>query len=53
MAKLTIEIEENEFALFDYVTYLDGVMVDEDGGFTAERFALEYAQSNAQRAMWI
>ena len=43
MAKLTIEIEENEFALYDYETWLNGVPVASDTNFTSEEAALEAA----------
>lgn len=43
MAKLTIEIEENEHALYDYEMWLNGVPVGSDGNFTTEEAALEAA----------
>lgn len=45
MAKLTIEIEENEFALYDYEVLVDGNgLIAEDGNFTTEEGALENAR---------
>lgn len=48
MAKLTIEIEENEFALYDYRVYLNGDLIREDENFTDINQAEEYALSNAE-----
>lgn len=48
MAKLTIEIEENEFALYDYRVYLNGDLIREDENFTDIDQAEKYAFSNAQ-----
>lgn len=43
MAKLTIEIEENEFALYDYRVSLNGDEVDAGENYTAEEYALDDA----------
>lgn len=43
MAKLTIEIEENEFALYDYEMFLNGAPVHSDENFTTEDAALQAA----------
>jgi hypothetical protein len=43
MAKLTIEIEENEFALYDVRAYLDGEEVLLTGNYTSEEAALAEA----------
>lgn len=47
MAKLTIEIEENEFALYDYKVYLNGDLIRTDENFTNIDQAEEYALANA------
>lgn len=47
MAKLTIEIEENEFALYDYKVYLNGDLIRTDENFTNIDRAEEYARANA------
>lgn len=39
MAKLTIEIEENEFALYDVVAYIDDYKVMAGGNYTSENAA--------------
>lgn len=36
MAAVTIEIEENEFNLFDYALTVNGDTVAEDGNYTTE-----------------
>lgn len=43
MAKLTIEIEENEFALYDYYLIMDGVEIDRGENYTVEEYALDDA----------
>lgn len=48
MAKLTIEIEENEFALYDYRVYLNGDLIRTDENFTDIDQAEWYALCNAQ-----
>lgn len=54
MAKLTIEIEENEFALYDYEAYLDGVLFREECNFTSEAAALDHANHHVRStATWI
>lgn len=47
MAKLTIEIEENEFALYNYKAYFNGELIREDYNFTSSEMAEEYARANA------
>lgn len=42
MAKLTIEIEENEFALYDVLFRWNGERVDEAENFTSEEAAIEW-----------
>lgn len=44
MAKLTIELEENEFALYDYEVYFNGDLIMEDGCYTSESIALTSAR---------
>ncbi len=41
MAKLTIEIEENEFALYDVNVYLNGEEVMLSSNYTSEDAALQ------------
>lgn len=48
MAKLTIEIEENEFALFDVSVYVNGEFHYKDENFTTEDQAYEHALSSFQ-----
>lgn len=43
MAKLTIEIEENEFALWDVRATLNGRKILESENYTSENVALERA----------
>lgn len=50
MAKLTIEIEENEFALFDADVYLNGLFESRHENYTSEEGAYEAAISR-YRAM--
>lgn len=45
MAKLTIEIEENEFALYDVSVYVNGEFKYTDENFTSEEAAYEHAMS--------
>lgn len=52
MAKLTIEIEENEFALYDYEVYVNGVLVLEDGQYTSESVALTSAREAVRGLRW-
>lgn len=40
MAKLTIEIEENEYALYDVEAFLDGNLILNVGNYTSEPAAL-------------
>lgn len=40
MAKLTIEIEENEFALYDVRAHLNGQLLLNVGNYTSEEAAL-------------
>lgn len=47
MAKLTIEIEENEYALYDVRCFLDGQLFDSIGNFTSEDAALFFARESA------
>lgn len=47
MAKLTIEIEENDFALYDVSAYLNGELVYQDGNCTSEDNAIFYAREVA------
>lgn len=51
MAKLAIEIEENEFALYDYRVLLDGVEIDADGNYTEEEYALDNAYAGL--SLWM
>lgn len=46
MAAVTIEIEENEFNLFDYALTVNGNTIAEDGNYTTEDGA-EYAAKMA------
>lgn len=43
MAKLTIEIEENEDALYDMAVYLNGEEVMLSGNYTSESVAISEA----------
>lgn len=45
MAKLTIEIEENEFALYDYTIRINDEVVAHDGNFVM----IEYADEEARK----
>lgn len=40
MAKLTIEIEENEYALYDVEAFLDGKIIYAADNHTSERAAI-------------
>lgn len=44
MAKLTIEIEENEYALYDVTATLDGNLLISGENYTSEEAALEDVQ---------
>ena len=48
MAKLTIEIEENEFALYDVTVYVNGEFLYTDENFTSEDVAYAHAMSSFQ-----
>lgn len=50
MAKLTIEIEENEFALYDVSLYYNGVFYWDDINYTSERAAYEEAIHRGREA---
>lgn len=50
MAKLTIEIEENEFALYDFKVYYNGEIWSADDHYTSERAAYEEAVTRGQEA---
>lgn len=50
MAKLTIEIEENEFALYDVAVYVNGSFKYRDENFTTEDAAYEHAMSSFRPA---
>ncbi|MGG7211950.1 hypothetical protein [Clostridium baratii] len=47
MAKLTIRIEENEFALYDVSTYVNGELVHRDGNCTTEENAIFFGREAA------
>ena len=47
MAKLTIEIEENEFALWDVSTYVNGELVYRGGNCTTEENAIFFGREAA------
>lgn len=46
MAKLTIEIEENEFALYDVSVTVNGEFLYRDENFTSEEAAYNHALSS-------
>lgn len=48
MAQVTIELETNEFALYDYVARVNGFWVGQDGNFTTETAALEDAHEKVR-----
>lgn len=48
MAQVTIELEINEFALYDYVARVNGFWVAQDGNFTTETAALEDAHEKVR-----
>jgi hypothetical protein len=50
MAKLTIEIEENEFALWDYAVYYNGILWSEGSNYTTEQGAHLEAVLRGQEA---
>lgn len=52
MAKLTIEIEENEFALYDVIARLDGKTIFEGDNYTSEELALSEAHKMATIVWW-
>lgn len=48
MAQVTIELESNEFALYDYVVRVNGFWVGQDSNFTNEIAALEDAHEKVR-----
>lgn len=50
MAKLTIEIEENEDALYEVTLYVNGSFLYFDENFTSETAAYEHALSSVPAA---
>lgn len=44
MARLTIEITENEYALYDYTLWVNGVVFEQGENFTREEYALQAAR---------
>lgn len=43
MAKLTVEVEENQFALYNYETFVNGELWRQDENFTSEETAISAA----------
>lgn len=52
MAKLTIEIEENEFALWDYWFSVNGEVIDSGENYTTENGALNKAYDAQKAWLW-
>lgn len=50
MAKLTIEIEENEFSLYDVTVLVNGEFSYKDENFTTEERAYDHALSSFDTA---
>lgn len=41
MAKIRIEIEENEFSLYDFEVYLNGYLLHSDENYTSENAVMD------------
>lgn len=52
MAKLTIEIEENEFALWDWWFYVNGDILDTGENYTSENGAYNAAVDAQKVWLW-